>query len=62
MKPRELEKVIREAGWQHMPGHGEGSHRVYKHPKKPGLVIIPWHPRDLSPGAVAEALKRAGLK
>jgi predicted RNA binding protein YcfA (HicA-like mRNA interferase family) len=41
-------------GWQ---GHAGGRHDVFKHPARPGRIIVPRH-RTLSPG-VARALARA---
>jgi predicted RNA binding protein YcfA (HicA-like mRNA interferase family) len=41
-----------------------GSHRQYKHARKPGLVtVLPVKPRDdLGPGTFNSVLKQAGLK
>ncbi|MGD0434269.1 MAG: type II toxin-antitoxin system HicA family toxin [Acetobacteraceae bacterium] len=38
-----------------------GSHHVFRHPTRPGLVVVP-HPRkDLGVGIVAAIRKQAGL-
>jgi len=44
---------LRRDGW--MERHG-GDHDVFKHPNRPGRIIVPRH-RTLSPG-VARAISR----
>ena len=40
-----------------------GSHRQYKHARKPGLVRVPVKSRDdLGPGTFNSVLKQAGLE
>lgn len=40
-----------------------GSHRIFKHPEKPGIVVVPGQPRDdIPPGTLNAILKQAGLK
>ncbi len=61
MKYREITRMIRWDGWQHV--RTRGSHRIYRHPTKPGIVIISGHPgRDVPKGILDEILKQAGLK
>ena len=38
-----------------------GSHRVYTHPVKPNLVVVPVHTGDLKIGTERKVLKEAGL-
>jgi predicted RNA binding protein YcfA (HicA-like mRNA interferase family) len=45
---------VRE-GWE--PRHG-GGHDVYKHPTRPGRIILPRH-RTLSPGVARAIAKQA---
>jgi len=45
-------------GWQ---GHAGGSHDVYKHPARPGRIIVPRH-RILSIGVARAISKAAGWK
>jgi predicted RNA binding protein YcfA (HicA-like mRNA interferase family) len=41
----------------------KGSHRQYKHAKKPGRVTIAGHPSDeMAPGTLNSVLKQAQLK
>ncbi len=40
-----------------------GSHRQYRHPRKPGLVTVAGKPgADLAPGTLSSIFKQAGLK
>jgi mRNA interferase HicA len=48
-------RLVRE-GWQ--VRHG-GDHDVYKHPARPGRIILPRH-RMLSPGVARVIAKQAG--
>ncbi|MCH8844631.1 MAG: type II toxin-antitoxin system HicA family toxin [SAR324 cluster bacterium] len=41
MKPREIEKLLHQAGWIVMKDRGKGSHRVYRHPDKSGILVLP---------------------
>jgi predicted RNA binding protein YcfA (HicA-like mRNA interferase family) len=43
-------------GWQ---GRAGGKHDVFKHPARPGRIVVPRH-RVLSPGVAREIAKVAG--
>jgi predicted RNA binding protein YcfA (HicA-like mRNA interferase family) len=61
MKVRDVIKQLEADGWYLVAT--EGSHRQYKHPKKPGRVTLPGHPNDVvHPKTLASVLKQAGLK
>jgi len=61
MKIRELIKRLEADGWYLVSI--EGSHRQYKHPKKPGRVTIPGHLNDdVHPKTLASIFKQAQLK
>ena len=61
MKVRDIIKAIETDGWYLVKT--EGSHRQYKHPRKPGRVTIAGHPsHDLGPGTLNSILKQAKLK
>ena len=61
MKVRDLIKRLEADGWVLVAT--EGSHRQYKHPKKPGRVTIPGHLNDdVHPKTLASVLKQAQLK
>ena len=54
-------RMVERDGWVHV--RTRGSHRVYTHPTKPGVVIIAGRPSiDLAPGTWNNILKQAGLK
>jgi predicted RNA binding protein YcfA (HicA-like mRNA interferase family) len=58
MKVREAIQLIETDGWYLLVT--KGSHRQYKHPKKPGRVTIAGHPSDdLAPGTLNSILKQA---
>ena len=61
MKVREAIRLIETEGW-HLVAT-KGSHRQFRHPKKPGRVTIAGKPSDdLAPGTLNSVLKQAGLK
>lgn len=60
MKFREIEKIIKDDGWQFKSA--KGSHYSYIHPAKPGKVTIPHHNGDLDPRTIKSILKQAGLQ
>jgi predicted RNA binding protein YcfA (HicA-like mRNA interferase family) len=47
------------AGW--LAGSFRGSHDVFKHPMKPGRIVVPRH-RGLSPGVARVIAGMAGWK
>ena len=61
MKFREIEKLIKEDGWEY--SYSTGSHYYYIHPTKPGKITIPYHPgKDIKTKTVNSILNQAGLK
>ncbi|MBN2935642.1 type II toxin-antitoxin system HicA family toxin [Mogibacterium sp.] len=60
MRARELERMLKQDGWQLK--NIKGSHRQYVHPEKPGKVTIPFHPGDLNKRTEKSILEQAGLK
>ena len=61
MKVRDAIQMIEEDGWYLVATRG--SHRQFKHSKKPGRVTIAGKPSDdLAPGTRNSILKQAGLK
>lgn len=60
MDSNSLIKLIETDGWR--LDRVKGSHHVFVHNTKQGIVVIP-HPRkDLPKGTVNSILKQAGLK
>jgi predicted RNA binding protein YcfA (HicA-like mRNA interferase family) len=61
MKVRDAIKLIEKDGWRIKRTRGD--HRVYAHPIKPGIVVVPGHlGADLALGTLSSILKQAGLK
>jgi predicted RNA binding protein YcfA (HicA-like mRNA interferase family) len=61
MKVRDMMKLIEADGWYLVATRG--SHRQYKHAKKPGRVTVAGHFNDdLAPGTLGSIMKQAGLK
>ena len=61
MNVRDIIRLIEQDGWYQVATRG--SHRQYKHPRKPGRVTITGKPSDdLAPGTLNSILKQAGLK
>jgi len=61
MKVRDVVKLLEADGWYEVRG-GKGSHRKYRHPQKPGQVIVPLHDGDDVPrGLLGQILRQAGL-
>lgn len=61
MKCREIVECVEQDGW--FWKRTSGSHRIYKHPTKPGTVIIAHHgAKDVPEGTLKSILRRAGLE
>jgi len=61
LKVRKVIKLIEADGW--FLRRTKGSHRQYKHNKKPGLVTIAGKPsHDLAKGTLNSILKQAKIK
>ncbi len=61
MKVRDIIKKLEEDGWYLVDTRG--SHRQYKHNKKPGRVTIAGNlNHDLAPGTLNSILKQSQLK
>jgi len=61
MKVRDAIRLIEQDGWHQVATRG--SHRQFKHPRKPGRVTVAGNGSDdLAPGTWNSILKQAGLK
>jgi predicted RNA binding protein YcfA (HicA-like mRNA interferase family) len=61
MKFRDITKLVEQDGW--FLKRISGSHRIYKHPTKPGTVVIAYHgAKDVPEGTLKSILKQAGLE
>ena len=59
MKSADLIRELTAAGW--VLDRVRGSHHVFKHPNRPGPVVVPHPKKDLGTGLVAAIRKQAGL-
>jgi len=59
MKSAALIKDLQAAGW--VLDRVRGSHHVFVHPSRPGIVVVPHPKKDLGKGLVAKIRKQAGL-
>jgi predicted RNA binding protein YcfA (HicA-like mRNA interferase family) len=59
MRSADLVRELKTAGWA--LDRGRGSHHVFKHPARPGHVVVPHPKKDLGVGLVAAIRKQAGL-
>lgn len=50
---------IKQAGW--VLDRVRGSHNVFKHPERPGIVVVPHPKKELGTGLVAAIRKQAAL-
>jgi predicted RNA binding protein YcfA (HicA-like mRNA interferase family) len=61
MKVRDIIKIVEADGWQHVKT--TGSHRQYKHPKKPGRVTIAGKPGvDVPVGTLKNIYRQAQIE
>jgi predicted RNA binding protein YcfA (HicA-like mRNA interferase family) len=59
MNSAALIRLMREAGWE--LDRVRGSHHVFKHPSRPGHIVVPHPKKDLGKGLVAAIRKAAGV-
>jgi predicted RNA binding protein YcfA (HicA-like mRNA interferase family) len=61
MKVRDVVKMLEANGWR--LARMRGSHRVYKHAVKPGIVVVPGNPGDeLAIGTLREIYVQARVE
>ena len=62
MKVKEIIKLIENDGWMFV--RQKGSHKIYKHPEKEGIVVVPDHGvnKDVAKGTENSILKQADMK
>lgn len=60
MDSSKLIRMLEEDGWRLV--RVKGSHHIFKHPVKFGLMTVPHPKKDLPTGTVNSILKQAGLK
>jgi len=59
---RAVIRMLQKDGWT--LDRISGSHHVFVHPVKPGIVVVPVHGmnRDIATGTLTSILKQAGLR
>lgn len=59
MSSADLIKELRKAGWQ--LARVNGSHHVFTHQQRPGIVVVPHPKKDLGKGLVKAIRQQAGI-
>lgn len=59
MRSADLVREIQQFGW--VLARVRGSHHVFTHPQRPGIVVVPHPKRDLGTGLVQAIRRQAGL-
>jgi predicted RNA binding protein YcfA (HicA-like mRNA interferase family) len=59
MTSADLIRDLRKAGWSLDRVHG--SHHVFRHPERPGSVVVPHPKKDLGVGLVKAIRRQAGI-
>ena len=59
MKSADLIRELTKAGW--MLDRVRGSHHVFIHPSRSGIVVVPHPKKDLGKGLIAKIRKQAGI-
>ncbi len=59
MTSADLIRDMQRAGWQ--LDRVSGSHHIFKHPDRPGIVVVPHPKKDLGQGLVKAIRRQAGI-
>lgn len=59
MTSAELIREMQRAGWR--PDRVNGSHHIYKHPSRLGIVVVPNLNKNLGLGLVKAVRRQAGI-
>jgi predicted RNA binding protein YcfA (HicA-like mRNA interferase family) len=59
MNSANLIQDIKKAGW--VLDRVKGSHHIFTHPTRPGIVVVPHPKKDLPPGTVRSIRNQAGI-
>ena len=60
MGSREVIAMLKADGWK--LDRVKGSHHVFVHDSKPGIVVVPHPKKDLPAGTLRSILRTAGLR
>ena len=58
MRSSEVIKYLVADGWEQV--HSKGSHRKFRHPAKPGHVVVPHPKHELPVGTLRSTYRQAG--
>ena len=62
LTPRQVMRALQRAGFVTVHRRGRGSHRYFRHPDWPHvLIVIPHHPKDIKRSLLHSIVKDAGL-
>jgi predicted RNA binding protein YcfA (HicA-like mRNA interferase family) len=61
MTPLQLIQLLQRDGWYEVKGKASG-HRRFRHPFKPGKIVVPFSSKEIAKGTANTILKMAGLK
>ena len=59
MKSVDLIRELKQAGWK--LNRVRGSHHVFTHPERPGIVVVPHPKKDLGEGLVKAIRQQGGI-
>ena len=59
MTSADLIRDMQRAGWT--LDRVNGSHHIFKHPNRPGIVVVPHPKKDLGQGLVKAIRRQAGI-
>jgi predicted RNA binding protein YcfA (HicA-like mRNA interferase family) len=57
--PSKVEKFLFRLGYSVIKKRGKGGHRIYKKEGSPGLIIIPFHSREVAKGTLEDRILKA---
>jgi predicted RNA binding protein YcfA (HicA-like mRNA interferase family) len=60
MKSSDIIKRLIDEGW--LKVGGKGDHEKFKHPNKPGHVVVPLPRKDIAVGTLRNIYRQAGWK
>lgn len=60
MRVKDLIRLLEDNGWYFT--RQSGSHRIFSHKTKKGIVVVPMHGGDIPKGTLKSILKQAGIK
>ena len=60
LKPRQVERILLKKGF--FLKRQTGSHRIYFHPQRGNLVVVPFHSKEIPRGTLKSIVKQAGME